>query len=246
METPAVARFETGGPEPAQPAYRMTLGLAVVETAPEIAPIIGVDVWWTGDEGKLPASVPVTIYRVADVDAAASVAADLAARPTWTDVLRDAVATTGLPVVARVKARLLDDGRGPDVTRWLQLSGALDPGWYLVDVSDDVAPGEQALVQVTPVTTYVVASRDRTAVWVNRLGKGAIAGASVGIAGGPQLGRTDGDGLLVAETPPPAAATPGGMQAPRVDRRPRPRRRRGRRAPRHELGRPVLELDVVE
>lgn len=215
MQAPVVVQFETAGPERVGPPYHLTLALDVVETPPGDAPAIGVDVWWSGDEGKLPATVPVTLHRVADAEEAASIAATLAARPMWTDAMRDAVATTGLPVVARVKARLLDDGR-ESIARWLQFPGPLDPGWYLADVSEAVAPGQQALVQVTPVATYVVGSGDRTVVWVNRLGRGAIAGASVGVAGGPLLGRTDADGLLVARTPAAGATTGEGEAGARV------------------------------
>ncbi len=191
-------RFETNGPETGRPVS-IEPARAVVEVAPGERPAVGVTVTSSG-EVRPPRSVEVTLYRIADVDAAAAVAAALADQPTWTSYPHDPVDVSGLPLVGRVDTRMVLD-LGDGYAGALRFPAPLDRGWYLVDLPDDISAGGQVLLQVTPVAAYVAAARDRTAVWVNRIGRGPIDGATVRLADGPGLGRTGADGLLLAGTP---------------------------------------------
>ena len=198
LETGTRTRFETAGPRAERPVS-IGVGRSVLEVAPGTPPIIGIYADTSGDR-RPPASVDVAIHRIAGVEAAAAAAAALLDRPTWASHPSDAVDVAVLPIVARERVPLVFD-QGAGYAGSMRFPAALDAGWYLVDLPDDVAAGQQVLLQVTPVAAFAASARDRTVTWVNRTGDGPIEGAVVRLAEGPVLGRTGADGLLVAATP---------------------------------------------
>ena len=198
LEDEVRIRFETDGPRTTRPVS-ISVGRRVVEVAPGERPVVGVFVTSDG-EVRPPASIVVEVHRLAGLDAAIEAARALTDAPTWAAHPRDAVDVSGLPLAVRAKVRVVLD-RGDGYAGALRFPVALEPGWYVADLPDDVAAAEQVLLQVTPVAAYAAAARDRTAVWVNRVGGGPITNAGVRVADGPILGRTGADGLLLAATP---------------------------------------------
>ncbi|HEX5827425.1 MAG TPA: alpha-2-macroglobulin family protein, partial [Candidatus Limnocylindrales bacterium] len=72
--------------------------------------------------------------------------------------------------------------------------------WYVLTMQERGVP-RQAVVQVTDLAVYATVTATRTLAWVNDLAtKAPLEGARVGLLG-TSLGRTDGDGLVVAPTP---------------------------------------------
>jgi uncharacterized protein YfaS (alpha-2-macroglobulin family) len=220
-------QFETGagGAAPA-PRVELTIGRAVLETSPREAPVVGISMY-TPEGTTRPSRLTVGVDRLPSLDAALQVLATLRAAPSWARWRTEpAVATAGLVRVASFTAAvetLADSGGG-----FVRFPSRLPGGWYLATVSGAGRP-EQAILQVTDVATYAVASVTRSTVWVNDLATGApIEGAEASLtlipagadAGGApsgdpstasapalSLGRTDADGLLRATTPPAILAT---------------------------------------
>ncbi|MCU0504669.1 MAG: Ig-like domain-containing protein [Chloroflexi bacterium] len=209
LEEPVELRFRTAGPEKPHPVS-IQPATVVAEVPTGEPPIVAIAVTSRG-EVRPPKSVRVTLYRVPDVVAAAAIASDLVERQQdwWFEEVetpRDTVDTSDLAVTARLSVPLILDTRDGYVGA-LRFQRALAQGWYLVDLPDDIAAGQQVLLQVTPVAAYTAMARDRTLVWANRVGVGPIAGATVRLATGPVVGVTGTDGLMLATTPPEVLAT---------------------------------------
>lgn len=151
------------------------------------------------------------ITRTARLFALGSAAAALDAAATLSDAnswaiwsSSGSVATDGLRLVGSYDAVIW--------TRWteqrLELPGALERGFYLLDVEQ---PGRHAqlVLQVTDLAAYLLASDASVVAWVNDLGTEApVAGASVSLADGTPLGQTDAAGLLTTTTPASLLSAP--------------------------------------
>ncbi len=202
LEEPLEVRFETTGPEKARPVS-IQPATVVAEVATGQPPVVAISVTSYG-EARPPKSVKVILYGVPDVAAAVGIASALVDQDSWGEwgeSRRDAVDTSRLAVAARLSVPLVLDTRD-GYAGALMFQRALHQGWYLLDLPDDIAAGQQVLLQVTPVAAYTVMARDRTLAWVNRVGSGPIAGATVRFATGPIVGVTAADGLMLATTPP--------------------------------------------
>lgn len=157
------------------------------------------------DEGvRLPTKTPVTVHRLAGIDAAIAAWRKADNAPDWAVWgTTPAIDTSGLTRVlsATVPIEHIADGD----TEWIRLPRALPVGWYVVTVTYGGVP-RQLVLQVTNTAVYAVATQTRTAVWVNDIRtKVAAVGATASLAGQP-LGSTDARGLLQAATPASAKA----------------------------------------
>ena len=205
-------RFETAGPS-AAPSVRFHVGRDVLETSPAERPVIGLQVILPDDgEGaivKPPTRVDVRVYRFPSIESTLARMQDFLDAPSWTEWNDPRVPTTGLPKVLSFSAPLRAAAISADQV--IGFPTRLPRGWYLVEIgkADQQA---QAFLQVTEVSAWVTVLSDRTVVWVNDVVRGrAIRQAEVRVAGGPSIGRTGSNGLLVAATPAdlvPAAVEP--------------------------------------
>ncbi len=189
-------RFETAGRVPTKVAVGPVRDF--LESTPRDAAAIALWVDSNGDdELPPPARIPVTVHRLAGLDAAERAWRAVAAQPTWTRVTTTpAVDTAGLQRVAAGRLRV----RGAEGEWWIRLSSPLPAGWYVVTIALGGIP-HQAVLQVTDVATYALVTTSRSAVWLNDLRTtDPIRGATVSLAG-RTLGRTDSRGLLTATTP---------------------------------------------
>ncbi len=220
-------QFETGaGGAAAVPRVALTIGRSVLETSPREAPVVGISMY--APEGTTrPTRLTVAVDRLPSLDAVLQALATLRAAPSWARWRTEpSVTTAGLVHMATFTApieTLADSGGG-----FVRFPSRLPGGWYLATLSGAGRP-EQAILQVTDVATYAVASVTRTTVWVNDLATGApIEGAqaslaevpasagtgtgpsvdpSAGAARATSLGHTDADGLMQAATPAAILAT---------------------------------------
>ena len=190
-----VIRFETA----AKVRSLVSVGLkhTFTEATPREKAAIGI---WVDapEEAKDPASIPVTVHRLASLAAAMDAWKAIEKAPDWTRVSTTApVPTAGLPRVVKASVKVQADD---DTGSWVQLPKRLAAGWYLVTESWAGLP-RQAVLQVTDIATFSMLGMGQSAVWVNDLAtRKAAAGATVAIDG-QRLGATDGRGLLVAQTP---------------------------------------------
>ena len=171
--------------------------------------------------------------------------------PGWTEWTEPSVPTTGLRKVLSFTASLHPLSTTSDQV--IVVPTRLPRGWYLVEIGRAGAKA-QAFLQVTEVSAWVTVLSDRTVVWVNDVARGrAIRSATVRVAGGPSIGRTGSNGLLVAETPVdlvpsatessavPQSAPPVPILIVRAPERPRPPRPVRHRPERRHLSRRVVE-----
>lgn len=149
------------------------------------------------EDGRDPTATPIEVYRFADRGAAIEGYRQLRGSTRWARwSLDDAVPTAGLRRVMAFRAPLQRAGE----SLWFRLPEPLAPGWYLVQRPSTTRP-TQIILQVTDVAGYLTVSDSRMLVWANDLdGGGPLAGATA-IVEGVDLGRTDADGLLLADTP---------------------------------------------
>jgi hypothetical protein len=199
LETTTRFRFETTGPDRAEPDSFFYFSNDLFESATADRPVVGL--WWYAntDEQQAPDRVRLEVYRFADQQSAIDAFHSLRDVPRWSRFHRtQTIPTTGLQHVAGVDATLRDD----DGTLWTTLPESLPAGWYLVEHPSDKEPA-QTLVQVTDLSAYLMVSETRSLIWANDLVTGrAVGGASVTVDGAP-IGQTGADGLLVADTPQP-------------------------------------------
>jgi hypothetical protein len=202
LEQDETFRFETTGPD-RPPAVRFRFGRDIVETSPTEVPIVALivetpDPTASDTSVQPPTSVQVRVYRIASLAAAVVPMRQIQAGPGWADLTDTGIPTTGLPRVMTFSPalRVLPGYADHIVT----FPARLPLGWYLIEAGTD-RPA-QAILQVTDVSAWVAVLSDRTVAWVNDTGTGgAIADAAVRIAGGPALGRTGSDGMVLAPTP---------------------------------------------
>jgi len=147
---------------------------------------------------KPPATIPITVHRLASMSAAMDALDEIRTAPTWTMVSTAApVATAGLTRVAKASVKL---NNGDQYLAWIQLPSRLDAGWYLVTETWGGVP-RQTVLQVTDVATFTMLTATRSVVWVNDLATGQPAAGATVALGGHRLGATDDRGLLLATTP---------------------------------------------
>ncbi len=192
-------RFETA----AQPG-RVTTTFGFPDDVLE-APTAGratLPIWAFRDDDTLPSATAMEVYRFADRAAAIDGFRQLRRSSRWARwSIADAVPTAGLRRVMSFRAALQRGGE----SLWFRLPDTLAAGWYLVQQPSRTRP-TQVILQVTDVAGYLSVSDGRTLVWANDLADGRpLSGATV-TTEGSDLGRTDADGLLLADTPAPLRA----------------------------------------
>ncbi len=218
LEDDVVITIQTEGR--VDPKIHIAFDRDLVETATADRAIFGVWLDRNLDEGErakdypLPKSLEVTVHRVGDVDAAVDAWRTIEDHAGWQlSPGATAVDTTALTRVMEATVKLRRFAPDEAWQQWFRLPRTLPAGWYVATIS---LGGEtsQAILQVTDVAVYVVASQTRSAVWVNDLqAKGPLEGASVGLTGAA-LGRTGADGLLIAQTPDRMLHPKDGDKAP--------------------------------
>lgn len=190
-------RFETGLSANRLPQVRF--GRAIVEVRPNVQPDIAV---WIHEDDDRPSAIPdgvtVVVHRLPTFAAVVGAAEALAGQLAWAVASPGAVVETAeLTRVARVEATIRETESG----YVLQVPATLAAGFYVLTIDQPGAPA-QALLQVTNVSAYALTASRDMAVWVNDVSSGApIAGSTVSISGGRQLGATDARGLLTGPTP---------------------------------------------
>jgi hypothetical protein len=199
--------FETAGPGTSE--SKVLFGREVIEASPTEQPAVAMRVvradLETGDP-KVPAKAVVRVYRLPSLDAAATTLSKFLAAPRWSHYADPLMPTEGLPVAASFTATL-EPLR--DDLLLIRFPAKLDPGQYVVEVE---APGKaHAFLQITPVSAWVSVLKDKTVAWVNDVTTGrALPDASMALGDGPAFGRSNSDGLAIADTPiglvPTAAA----------------------------------------
>jgi hypothetical protein len=206
LERDVVFAFETAG----GPVARAHLSFArsLFESAPTEAPVIGLRVDSDEEEEQdadapsaSSALVSVAVHRLANMRAAIDAWETIEEAPSWTAVSGTAPVDTG-SLVRVIAADVTLERFTPDDdwSRWIRLPDALQAGWYVVTVTLDGVP-RQVVLQVTDVAVYAAVTETRTLVWANDLAaQGPLEGATAGLLG-TTLGRTDAQGLLVAQTP---------------------------------------------
>lgn len=197
LESDVVFAFETAGSTPEPEGFAEDrIGRPVFESASDEAPVLGMTVY---REGPAPDSVAVRVHRLPSATAAVEAARMILTAPTWARwSTKGLVPTAGLPRVLAFDGRLESiDASGGFVIRF---PTALDPGWYLV-VLPVGGRDLQALLQVSDVAVYVMATETRTVAWVNDVATGRPLSGAIATAGGARLGATGPDGLLVTATP---------------------------------------------
>ena len=196
-------RFETAA-STASPTARFRVGRDVLESSPTDRPAIGLQVILPeDDEGgstvKPPSKVDVRVYRFPSLGTTLSSMRDFLDAPSWTEQTDPLIPTTGLSKVLSFSAPLRSLATTADHV--IVFPTRLPRGWYLVDIGQ-AKRRAQAFLQVTEVSAWVSVLSDRTVVWVNDVVRGrAIRQAEVRVAGGPSIGRTGSNGLLIAATP---------------------------------------------
>lgn len=198
---PYTFRFETGhgerdGSTPGEPAFQFSR--AVWESATKEAPVVSM---FYGRSGKLPGSLPFTVYRFDDVDDFLASLGRFTSIPSWAMLSRQefVASTKGLDKAITFNGRLQRLGEGGDI--YVRFPDALRAGFYLVTTEYKGAK-VQTWLQVTDIATYAAVSSERTLVWTNDLAtKGALKGATVKLAGGARAGTTDANGVSAFPTP---------------------------------------------
>ena len=190
-----VIRFETA----AKARSQVSVGLkhTFTEATPREKAAIGV-VMDMPEDAKAPASIPVTVHRLASLAAAMDAWRAIENAPEWTLVsTTPPVPIAGLTRVVKAGLKVHDSNEGGS---WIQLPKRLAAGWYLVTETWAGLP-RQAVLQVTDIAAFSMLGVGKSAVWVNDLAtKKAAVGATVTIDG-KRVGTTDDRGLLVATTP---------------------------------------------
>jgi hypothetical protein len=199
--------FETGGPGTSKD--RIVFGREVIEASPTERPVVAMRIVRADlaqGAPKVPAKAEVRVYRIPSLDAAAGTLSTFLAAPRWSHYAEPLMPIDGLPVTTSFTATL-EPLR--DDLLLIRFPATLDPGRYVVEVE---ATGKaHAFLQITPVSAWVSVLKDKTVVWVNDVTSGrALRDATLSLGEGPAFGRSNADGLAIADTPiglvPPAAA----------------------------------------
>ncbi|MEP6638339.1 MAG: Ig-like domain-containing protein [Chloroflexota bacterium] len=215
LEADVRFRFETAGGPKVRTIFQFSTDL--VDAATTERPTIALWVSRKSADGERTinraASARIVVDRLPDLEAAIAAYRQVRSFPHWArGASVPLVPTKGLPRVAAFDAKLkTSDDIG---FSWFQLPNQLAPGWYVVSLPSPTQT-VQTILQVSDVAGYLVISDTKTLVWANDLGSGdALAGASVAVDR-VDLGRTEADGTLVADTPKSLSAAgvascPGG------------------------------------
>lgn len=206
LEKDFIIRFETAAKAPSR--ISLSFMRLLTDATPRERAVFAIG---TDGDGRAPASIPITVHRLAGPREAVAAYRAIGAAPDWTRVSPvRAVATRGL---AQVFAGTVPLRHEPNEDwRWFRLPAPLRAGWYVV-TERFAGADRQALLQVSDLATFALLATDRTAVWVNDLRTTRpVLGASVTLAG-KKLGSTDARGLLVATTPSGQAARADGSTA---------------------------------
>ena len=199
--------FETAGPEISE--TRILFGREVIEASPTERPVVAMRVVRPDIEEanpKVPTKAEVRVYRIPSLDAAAATLSAFLAAPRWSHYADPLMPTDGLSVAGSFTATL-EPLR--DDLLLIRFPDQLDAGRYVVEVEGPRKA--HAFLQITPVSAWVSVLSDKTVVWVNDVTTGrALGDATVALGEGPIFGRSNADGLAIADTPiglvPPAAA----------------------------------------
>ncbi len=150
-----------------------------------------------------PRDVQVEVYRYGGLGAFLGELDRLESIPPWAnwafslmpvDLSRLTLAASFTTTVADMRQNLI-----ATPTSYIRLPEALSAGYYLVRVLGD-RPAN-AWLQVTDLAAYVALGQKQSLVWVNQVGGGSVAGASVERPGVGKLGSTDGQGIARFQTP---------------------------------------------
>ncbi|HET7473894.1 MAG TPA: Ig-like domain-containing protein, partial [Candidatus Limnocylindrales bacterium] len=189
-------QFETGIAGSDTDPLTFTFNDVLAESPTDERPVIGI--WaFGGDRARMPKSIHLAVYRLANLDAGIAAWRTLRARPSWTRwSTTGLVDPSGLQRVVAAELPL----RSMENAWFVELPERLPVGWYLVAQNDGARPAQQVL-QVSDVSGYLAVSETRTVVWANDIKtRRPIAGATAS-AGSERLGRTDARGLINARTP---------------------------------------------
>ncbi len=198
LEERLVTRFETSGTK--APNVHITFGRALYDADPADRPALGLRMWSEDEEGdtKNVRRLAVKVHRLAGLQDALTAWRLVRGAPDWTWSGTTPVKTASLPLVIEARVPLVRDGHSEEA--YFRLPRRLGAGWYVVAITH-AGVSRQAILQVTPVATYAMATTSRTVAWVNNLASNTpVAGARVAVDG-QLVGTTDGDGLVVARTP---------------------------------------------
>lgn len=198
--------FETAPPAASADEPRVWMDRSLYEVRPGESAVIPVGV--QGDFGSAENFTRTArLYALGSASTALDAAATLSGANSWAIWSSNGtVATEGMRLVGSYEAVVW--------TRWteqrLELPGALERGFYLLDVEQ---PGRHAqlVLQVTDLAAYLLTSDAAVVAWVNDLRTGtAVPGATVSLADGSSLGETDAAGLLTTTTAAPLLPAPDG------------------------------------
>lgn len=204
LESDVTFRFETALASGTAP--RLTFGRSMIEIRPGTEPVIALDLVEDEESGPTPGSAIVHIHRLPTFAAVVAAGVALAGPDGWAIASPTArVDTTALPKVGSVDAIVT----GSNFGTVLQVPTRLEEGAYVLTIDQSGAPA-QVLVQATNLSAYAMTASRDSLVWVNDIARGgAIPDASVALAGGRTLGRTDATGLLRMATPTELRAPAG-------------------------------------
>lgn len=201
LDEPFAMQFETGVEErdttaaSIGPALRFSRAIWEQPTAD--APVLSL--FSTTGAPDAAETVPVTVYRYADIEDMLQALDAYAQVPTWAYAARSAYRadTAGLAAALTFEAELQPLGDFGEVL--LPFPDAVEAGFYLVEAEVEGGP-VQAWLQVTDVGTYVAMADGRTLVWVNDVASGRpVEGAEVRL--GDEAVETDAEGIVLVETP---------------------------------------------
>ncbi len=196
-------RFETAAKAGSQRAVVLQFPDDAVEVATATRPEL--TMWaYSEEESASPKKARIEVYRLADLNGAIDAFRQLRRSSRWARWSTDGlVATSGLRRVMTFDARLEQTGGA----LWFRFPDVLPPGAYLVQHPSGTRP-VQTILQVTDVAGYLTVSDSRTLVWANDVATRAPLSGATASAEGAVLGRTDADGLLLADTPAPLRFDP--------------------------------------
>ena len=203
LESDVRFRFETTAPGgSATVPVRLQFSDDLFETTETARATLGIWAYldWVDqeEEPKPPASAEVAVYRLADLPAAIDAFQEIRSAPRWTQRASvSLIPTDGLIKVLTVETPLHE----LEGALWFELPEVLPRGWYIVEAVTPSTP-IQAMLQVTDIAGYLAVSDTKTLVWANDLATGEPVVGAVASMDATDLGRTDADGMLLADTPP--------------------------------------------
>jgi hypothetical protein len=198
LEADQVIHFETVGGAVSRMHVSMVRPLFDSSTREQPALGIFLDSEDEDEQASGLRQLSVSVSRLAGLSAAIDAYREVATAPDWTvRTSTTPVSTSSLPRILQATVKV-ERTEGGDA--WFLLPRALRSGWYVVTVTNG-GISRQAILQVTDLATFSLATRTRSLVWVNDLRSNKpVAGARVELAG-RSLGKTDAQGLIVGSSP---------------------------------------------